>query len=867
MKLFQALLAALAFSFNAGAQIVAVSPTAEGGFELGTTMASNGWVEVLPATNRWIVSNVTPYAGSRHAFVSNGTANTYTFTTAQTTHFYRDVTIPAGSVAINLSFYWRSTGQIGADRLLVYTAPISVVPLVNVPIAPATSISAAASLVWTQTVTSAGFTLATVSLPASLAGSTFRLIFTWQNDAATGVNPPAAVDNISVTYNCGAPAPIAGVTTVCEGGTSVLGSASVGGTWSSSNPSVATVSATGDVTGVVQGTTTISYTTTCAGPATTVVTVLATPSPISGPANVCIGANITLTDTALGGAWTSTNPAIATVNSITGVVTGVATGVDTIKYNNGCGLEVMKVITVRPLPAAITGPDSVCEGGATITLATTTTGGAWSSVSPSFVSAAAATGVVTGIADGIATVRYTTSFGCIASKTLTVSPLPNPITGIAPFCVGGSITLSNTLAGGSWSSAMPGIASVASTGLVTGVAGGFTTISYTNGCGPATIVVTVDALPRPITGRDTVCVGSTTTFYDSVVGGSWTSSYPTVATVLPSSGIITGVSTGVSFITYTMPGGCFRVRTVYVVGTPSPITGTLSVCPGNVTTLSNPITGGTWTSFAPGSASINPTSGLVTGINPDVVSIRYTTPAGCMVYTSFTVNPIPSPIIGSGKYCATDIDTLFDATPGGTWSSLTPGVASIGNLTGIMTTIAGGTATMKYTLTATGCSITKSFTVNPLPMPVVTFIWATNSFETGTGYSTYQWYHSVFGKLPGATLYRVAGSVNGNYYVEVTDSNGCINSSTPVPYSTWMSVGSVAAPAIANIYPNPAVDIINIESDQVVAAVISSIDGKMLMEQKNAKTMNIAALPSGIYLISLYDTNGLMIAVEKLNKQ
>jgi len=76
MKVLKALLAALIVSFTGNAQIVALSPTAEGGFELGSSFSANGWVEVTPPTNRWIVSTTAPYAGSNVAFVSNGTANT-----------------------------------------------------------------------------------------------------------------------------------------------------------------------------------------------------------------------------------------------------------------------------------------------------------------------------------------------------------------------------------------------------------------------------------------------------------------------------------------------------------------------------------------------------------------------------------------------------------------------------------------------------------------------------------------------------------------------------------------------------------------------------------------------------------------------
>ena len=59
---------------------------------------------------------------------------------------------------------------------------------------------AGATLVFTQAATQAAYTTQTIILPAALAGTTVRLIFTWQNDNSGGANPAAAVDNISLTY-------------------------------------------------------------------------------------------------------------------------------------------------------------------------------------------------------------------------------------------------------------------------------------------------------------------------------------------------------------------------------------------------------------------------------------------------------------------------------------------------------------------------------------------------------------------------------------------------------------------------------------------------------------------------------------------
>jgi uncharacterized protein YjdB len=100
-------------------------------------------------------------------------------------------------------------------------------------------------------------------------------------------------------------------------------------------------------------------------------------------------------------------------------------------------------------------------------------------------------GVVTGVSGGTATISYTVNNGCgaaTATQAITVNPLPVPgtITGADSICVGDTITLTNTVTGGTWSSSSTAIATVnGTTGRAKGLAAGFATISYavTNGCG------------------------------------------------------------------------------------------------------------------------------------------------------------------------------------------------------------------------------------------------------------------------------------------------------------------------------------------------------------------------------------------------
>ncbi|MCX8471734.1 MAG: hypothetical protein ORN55_08140 [Chitinophagaceae bacterium] len=198
------LLSCLLWTSVGWGQITLISPTGDGGFETGSTFSANGWTAVNAANNLWEIGSVaTTYAGSRGIYVANP-SGTYSYknNTALTSHFYRDVVIPSGATSIILSFYWKGSGESGWDRALIYTAPNSITPVANIPVSNSTSLTGA-TLVWTQpsVQTTLAYTLATITLPNTLAGTTVRLIFTWQNDASGGTTPGAAIDNISLVYN------------------------------------------------------------------------------------------------------------------------------------------------------------------------------------------------------------------------------------------------------------------------------------------------------------------------------------------------------------------------------------------------------------------------------------------------------------------------------------------------------------------------------------------------------------------------------------------------------------------------------------------------------------------------------------------
>ena len=216
----------------------------------------------------------------------------------------------------------------------------------------------------------------------------------------------------------------------------------------------------------------------------------------------------------------SSNSGIATVGSSSGIVTAVAPGIVTITYSIApCGCSASTTITVNPNPVAYTmvGGGSYCSGGIGVPVGISN-----SQIGVSYQLMCGVTPVgppVAGTGAGISfglqtapctyTVVATNAFGCqttMGSATVVVNPVPGPIVcGSAgttcSVCVGDSITLTNAVPGGIWTSSNPAIATVGSTsGVVTGVSAGSVTITYTllGGCF-VTINITICPLPNTFT--------------------------------------------------------------------------------------------------------------------------------------------------------------------------------------------------------------------------------------------------------------------------------------------------------------------------------------------------------------------------------
>ncbi len=274
--------------------------------------------------------------------------------------------------------------------------------------------------------------------------------------------------------------------------------------------------------------------------------------------SVCMGGTVVLSSSTSSGTWVSANTTVATVvatGPTIGTATGVSGGSTTITFSNIACPDLF-FVRVDTFPSL--GTVTMCSGS-TITLSSgSLASGTWTSSNSSVATVDNGSGVVSGVSGGVANVTYTTSGGCYTTVPITVTPMPSAITGSLTVCVAATTVLSNTVAGGTWSSASSATATVSSGGVVTGVSAGTAVISYaTSGLCWATTTVTVNPLPVSgnISGPLSVCGQASIALSNSVTGGTWSSSSTSIATV-SAAGVVTGGVAGAVTISYTVANSC-----------------------------------------------------------------------------------------------------------------------------------------------------------------------------------------------------------------------------------------------------------------------------------------------------------------------
>ena len=605
---------------------------------------------------------------------------------------------------------------------------------------------------------------------------------------SSAVDNDAAVESITVT-----PATAA----VAVGATLTLGATlrdpdgdampGVRVLWTSEDATIASVSQTGVVTGVRVGSVLVAAS---ARGKDSFARLTITPAPVASvrlsAANhaMFIGDSVRLVAQTLDGAgnvlgrpvtWSTSNAAVATVTG-DGLVTAISAGGAIITAASE-GRSGVASITVSPVAVASIdvspNDNNVVVGQSTQLTAVLRDGTgtlladrliAWSS-SDASVATVTSQGVVTAVAPGSATITASVD-AMSASANVVVTARPASAVILSPEHVtifsGQALQLSALVTDDrgqllpgrpiSFASSNPQIATVSSTGVVTGIAGGIVTITATSesASGSATITVT----PEPVAilavspSTATLFVGQTLQLGIvarnaagqslSLTGRSvsWSSSTPALTSV-SSSGLVTGLAPGTGVVILTVDGRqasatlsvtLVPVASVVISPTAPNVTvgQTVQLTATSMSATGQPLAGRltTWSTSAGTVATVS-SSGLVTGVAAGSAVITATSEGKTAAATVTVQPPIASitvsPTISNLNVAWTATLTATARSANGvpipgvqfTWSSSNTSIATV-SPAGVVTGVAPGNVTISAS--AGGKTGTAAITVQLAPV-------------------------------------------------------------------------------------------------------------------------------------------------------
>jgi len=150
--------------------------------------------------NQWVIGEAEAHGGTKSIYVSQdgGDTATYDITEESLVHFYRDVPFPANALTISLSLEIICEGEVD-----YYVYDYASVYLVSTDITP----EAGEDLYFDLGIDEIGLVAGeddwyhgVIQIPATWAGQTGRLVFSWYNDGSDGSGGSAIIDDISITY-------------------------------------------------------------------------------------------------------------------------------------------------------------------------------------------------------------------------------------------------------------------------------------------------------------------------------------------------------------------------------------------------------------------------------------------------------------------------------------------------------------------------------------------------------------------------------------------------------------------------------------------------------------------------------------------
>ncbi|AEA42113.1 T9SS C-terminal target domain-containing protein [Fluviicola taffensis] len=507
---------------------------------------------------------------------------------------------------------------------------------------------------------------------------------------------------------------------------------------------------------------------------------------------ICAGQSVTLTATGGNGTynWNASPNLSGTTGAVVTATPPSTPGTYTYTVNSSGGNPMCPSATMATASITVNScggctvsagnSGDVCEGAPTFNLTATNVAGAtWNWVGPngftSNVQNPTSVPVPTTAGSYTYTVTATVAgVPCTSTTTLVVNPTPTINAPISSICIGGTTSLTGSgtpHASTAWVSSNTAVATVSSSGVVTAVSVGTTTITYMNsgGC-TITQVITVISLPTAtIAGSTTICSGLNAT--------------------------ITFAGTPNATVTYQVGGGPNQTILLDAAGN-----------------ASLPVTPTTTTTYSLVSVQMNPPTGCSSPVTGSATVIISAPP---------TVDAVTSISVCSG---ATVSVPAFVSNPTGatfTWTNSNPsiglaanGTGDIASFTGVNPGSSANTATITITPSLSGCVGTNgTFTISVLSPPIanagtdvnicVNALSGNQIGQPPVAGNTYSWSPTV--GLSDATIANPTVDISAprvtNYVLTITNAGSCSSTDNVLVTINDLPAISISSDVISGCNP------------------------------------------------------------------
>lgn len=552
------------------------------------------------------------------------------------------------------------------------------------------------------------------------------------------------------------------------------------------------------------------------------------------------------------------------------------------KDANGC--TAIDSITVKIAAKALAGttaanPDVICEGGNTTVSVSGNTGTvSWqsstSATGPFGTAAGSAVNATSWNTGALTTDTYyratVTNGSCTAQGNIvlvTVTPAPLKPTLAADklvACDGETIIVRTTNYNTDTEITWDDDRTTVDDTLEVTATGTFVATATVNGCTNVSDPISLTFNQNPgtpnitVSGRNPACDGETVVLRSSVVGGNqWSNGATTDTIAITADGSFT--------VSQTNSSGCSATSAITaVVFNPLPAQPVISIkgalgCEGSDTKLESSQSGtNVWSNGATGN--------VITVKKSDTLTVTFTDANGCKATSDpfyLIENPLPNkPVISAvGPLCKGLTNTLTSTETGTKlWSN---------NATGddIIITAAGN-----YTVTVTdanGCKATSAVFKAVLDnVPAKPGLTQSGNVLTCTATaSSYQWYDTIVGPIPGATAKMYSPTHGGKHWVTALSAQGCESDSSKNIIFSGVGIASIEAVNAAAIYPNPSngVFTVDIYQEGIDSYSLTDLSGRVVRYGKLTSGRNELnpELSKGMYILQL-NKSGVVLAQQRI---